>query len=352
MANPTYKYSNNVDAERAYNALKNRVKWMSEIAQPSESGRYVDDLSFHAIVREKTVRDSYGDSHLNDNDWSTIRTRIIQAAIYKVVTAVFSDLGLIDSGLLMESINHEQISMPSADFVGYTIFLPPNTNITARINKCILHFSDACTLKLYVYEDGETAPFWEHPVILTDGGYNIIDMPDCYLPTGKMANSRFFIGYKPSEVTGSAVPLGSNDDRKAGHYCFGYDYIESALPIDYDRATKPMKPAGINFYVSTFFDQTDKVVMNPAQFDEAIGLAAAAICVELIAYSSRINPEVRNTKSPAAEMMQMLDLSGVAPISGGPYTTGIRKRLADEIFKIKRSFLNKGTTGVISDALY
>ena len=85
--------------------------------------------------------------------------------------------------------------------------------------------------------------------------------------------------------------------------------------------------------------------------DDLIGLAMACIIMEMIIFTQRKNPEVRQASEATERFMATLDLMGTIPVSDAPQVLGLRQRLNAAAEKV-RSSLNKKQIGVVSYATY
>src|SRR5574339_341804 len=352
MPNQDFKYSNGVDHLKALPALVNRIKWLSEIASPSESGRYFDDGSFHASVSEATLRATQPNATINDSDFNTVfKPAFKNGVITKLLNKIFCEEELIEQTLLYDL--HEQqnvVQMPNAEFVGYELKLAPSLDYSLQLLNAVFHFDAAASFKLYIYSDGEPSPFWEQTITLTAGGYQIIALEKCFLSYSGRKNTRFFIGYKPAEVTGAGQPYVDNQIMEFQTCMFSAKQIHGSIPLLTTNLLYPSGQIGFNLEVKTFNDYTNRVVTNPSAFDEMIGLQNAVHCIEFSLFSTRKNPEKRDAVDNADRYAMLLELTGTLPVTDAPQILGLRSSVSKQMEKLKKSFIRK-KTGIVSDGL-
>lgn len=345
MANQEYKYSNGVDLLKAIPSLKSRVGWTGD-SQSSASGRYFDDGSFHVVVNQDNLKAAQPKKDISDNEFAAFKNKITEAGISKVLNAVIDRSFILDETALYSIKDASQLSIPQFDFVGFAIDIPRDPEITVKVQSAVLNFSSDCTINIYVFEEGANAPVWEQSVSVTGGKYFIANLTNLYLSYGQSGVSRFYIGYKPSELSGS-FPVGGNDVCDMQSNFFNAEYIETNIPFDEDNLVKNSVYAGINFRLQAFRDFTYDVINKASAFDELLGLTVSASVLETIIFSPRINPEQRSNTSAIDKHTLQLDLTGTLPITDAPHITGIRRRAEREIVNVKNEIFQK-KTGVVT----
>jgi hypothetical protein len=105
---------------------------------------------------------------------------------------------------------------------------------------------------------------------------------------------------------------------------------------------------GINPQVTVFKDHTFEILKKASLFDNLIGLQMAAQVIEQALYNTRSNSGERLIKDAVDKVQANMELTGTAPISNAPYTTGLRKQIENESARVKQSFFPKPKAQSIS----
>lgn len=346
MPNPTYKYSNGVDVAVVLPALLGRVTWLS--AGSSASGRYFDDGSFHSIVNESVLRTLQGNTSLDDAGWTALKAQYTNSVVMKAINAVFNRPDIIEQSNVFETSQRAVKELSDEDFVGYEFYVAPDVDKTIKLLNAIFHFDTDTTFTLYAYAYGATEPFWQQDVTVTGGKYDVISLVDCILSYRLFRCTKFYVGYKPSEVTGGSEPY---VDELCPFLTRAFEAIPMAsiLPLAYETIRYTYRANGMNFEVQSFYDYTTQIISSPGIFDELIGLNMAATAIELSLYTQRKNTEQRTATDNADRFALQLDLTGTLPVSDSPQIFGLRSKINKEIERVRRSFIRK-QHGIISYA--
>lgn len=348
MPNPTYKYSNGIDVAVVLPALLNRVTWSS--SGTSESGRYFDDGSFHAMVNEDVLKSLQPKKDITPAEFTALKTQYSNSAVTKAIGAVFNRPEIIEQSNIFETSQRAVTELSSEDFVGYEFYVAPDVDKTIKLLNAIFHFDTDTTFTLYAYAYGATEPFWQQDVAVTGGKYDVISLADCILSYRLFRCTKFYVGYKPSEVTGGSEPY---VDELCPFLTRAFEAIPMAsiLPLAYETIRYTYRANGMNFEVQSFYDYTTQIISSPGIFDELIGLNMAAAAIELSLYTLRKNSEQRSATENADRFALQLDLTGTLPVSDSPQIYGLRSKINKEIERVRNSFIRK-QYGVISYAAH
>jgi hypothetical protein len=348
MANPTYKYSNGVDTAAVLPALVNRVTWLS--SGSSNSGRYFDDGSFHASVNEEVLKSMQPNKDITTEDFTALKTQYSNSVAMQAINAVFNRPGIIEQTNIFETIQRQATEISAEDFVGYEIFVAPEVDKTIRLLNAILHFDADTTFKLYAYAHGSTDPFWEQQVTATGGQYTVVGLTDCYLSYRLFRSAKFYVGYKPAELTGGSKPY---IDELCPFLTRAFEAVpmDSILPIAFETIRYTYRANGLNMEAQSFYDYTTQILMAPGIFDQLIGLLMAATFIELSLFTQRKNTEQRTTTDNADRFALQLDLTGTLPVSDSPQIYGLRSKINKEVERVRGSFIGK-QHGIVSYASY
>jgi hypothetical protein len=348
-----YRYTNGVDHLLVLPVLRDRLLWYSDRGTDgSKSGRYFDDQSFHALVDEEVFKNIQNDKWRGENDFATVKQKFSDAAIIKALNAVFDTPEIVEQ-TLTHDISEVRISavMPDAGFVGFEIVIPPEAGHALKAVNAVFHFNDNAEVILKAYSQGDEVPFLDKLVSVVGGKYHIEPLEDWILSYPLRKSAKFFIGYHPSEISGSGLPFTSDIINCLPSYFFAATPVYSDNPITESSVRYPSGAIGLGLELQTFRDFTSSVVLAPSLWDELVGLIHASMILEQILFSQRSNPEQRQALENQERFSIQLDLTGTLPISDAPQILGMRSRIDKQVNRLK-SIFHKKQTGVVSYADY
>lgn len=340
MPNLSFQYTNGYDLQKVQPVLLDRIKWKGSA---SKSGRYFDDGSFHALLTEQNLRDTNQPGEVLDGEVGALKTAFTKAAVLRALSAVFPGPSLIDKPEMLFDLNTPRAATAavSGDLVGWKLEIAETSDILVQLKDVVLSFTGTGDVTLYLYRIGDPVPVWQQTVALTGGRYTVVELKDCYIPYRSFKQTRFFFGYKPSELPVGVLPY-TEDYCEVN--CFA---ALNACPVqmvvlpgyegDY---LYPSKSYGINLEVVSMYDHTENIIRGAAAFDDLIGLTGVAIMLEQAIYAQRINGTERGLKDTDKMMLQM-DLTGAVPISDVPQTDGLRYRIQGLIKAVRSSFIKQ-----------
>lgn len=350
----TSAYTNGFNATQVLSALVGRVGWVQEPGfaltldatnLTSRSGRRFNDGSFHSLVTLQNVFDTMpqrGASQLQFNAWLTALQRGI---ILRCLNGVFRDPEYISQSLLYcrDDADGGTAISNTGKFVGVQITVPKSPDIAVQIDSVALLFDGAATFNLYVFNDLKSAPLKTVEVTTEANNQVVVSLQDCILNHigGSNHGGIFYIGYFQDDL-GSVRAIREDDADFTHGHVYRAEPIESdatgATSFDRDEIRYTRESSGINPHISAFRDHTWKIVKKPSLFDNVIGLQMAAQIMEQMMFTMRSNATEREGKTAAQQMQLSVELTGVAPITDGPHTTGLRKQIQQELERLSKAF--------------
>jgi len=351
----TSAYSNGFNTNKVLTALVGRLGWIQEPGfaltldstnSTSRSGRRYNDGSFHSLVTLQNVLDTMPQRAASASQFNSYLTALQRGIILRCLNGVFSEPELISQSLMYTRDEPEYIeTVPNTGkFVGVQITVPPAADIAVQIDSVALHFDGARTFNLYVFNDLKTAPILIKEVTTEANNQVIVDLQDCILNHIGGANHGgiFYIGYFQDDL-GSVKAIREDDADIAEGTVYRTEFIESKVtgPLAFNRNEISYireSSAGINPHITVFRDHTWSIIKKPALFDNVIGLQMAAQIIEQMMFTMRSNGTEREAKDATSRMQLALELTGTAPITDGPHTTGLRKQIDQELKRLAAAF--------------
>lgn len=348
-------YSNGFHVAKAFGALVGRLGWIQEPGfaltldstnSTSRSGRRFNDGSFHSLVTLQNVLDTMPQQAASASQFNSYLTAMQRGIILRCLNGVFSEPELISQSLMYTRDEPEFIkTVPNTGkFAGVQITLPPAPDIAVQIDSVALHFDGAVTFNLYVFNDLKSAPVLTKEVTTEANNQVIVDLQDCILNHIGSGNHGgiFYIGYFQDDI-GSVKAIAEDDADIEEGTVYRAEFIESKAtgPLSFDRTSISHiseQSAGINPHITVFRDHTWAIIKKPALFDNVIGLQMAAQIMEQMMFTMRSNATEREAKDATARMQLALELTGTAPITDGPHTTGLRKQIEQELKRLAAAF--------------
>ena len=339
-------------------ALFGRVGWqqplivgspvISDENKDSASGRYFNDGSFHNLVTVANIKSTMEESAASDDNLNATLEQMQRSIIIRSLAGLFNPPEYIEQSLLYDRVyTNQDIPLENTGkFVGVKFKLPPAVDLATQVNSIGLYFDSAVTFKLYLYSDTKKVAVWNKEVTTVANEQTVITIPDLvlnYISDTNQGNT-FYLGYFQSDL-GEARAIREQNVRFSCNHPYAYAYFEAnktdELLFDKSQLSYTQFTYGLNLHVSVFRDHTWQIVRNPALFDNLVGLQMAAQVVEQIIFNTRSNDKERILKDQMTGVAAHLDMDGVAPISDGPKTTGLRKQIQQELNRLKDSFFPK-----------
>lgn len=350
-------YTNGFDFNRVVTALFGRIGWSQTPGSPildntnliSRGGRKFNDGSFHALVTLNNIKSVMEQVAASDLDFNAYLVSLQRAIILRCLNGVFNEPELICQSLLYDRWSYGSNDAPitnSGKFVGVQIKTPPRIDMATQLDSVSLYFDSAVTFNLYLFNDTKLAPIYTISVTTVANDSTVIDLTDIILNYIGGANHGgiFYLGYFQADL-GSAKAIRENNVCFKSNTPYGAICIEAdatgATSFNRSNISYTLQSNGINPLFSVFRDHTWQIVKKSALFDNMIGLQMSAQVVEQSLFANRSNSTERAVKEGMDKVQASMELTGVAPISDGPKTTGLRKQIEQEIVRVKHSFFPK-----------
>ena len=349
MINPT----NGFDVALVTTALQNRLAWRS-LGQTSDSGRYFDDGSFHAVCNSTYLRNLQSNPDMTDSDYATWLSNFTNSVILSTVNSVLNKPQVIDKTQLIfnriDRLFYRTIQSQSA-FVGIS-FILGDGSYAVQVNNLALFFNKSINVPLYLYNDFQLQPVWTGTVQATAYSQTIVNMADNvilnYLTPNIAKGGRWYLGYYQSDIDAQGAQALYYNVQYAAFKKFAVSSFQaSVVPApdgsgipDFNRTTVTNNYLiyGLNAEVTTYRDYTNAIVQAPHLFDELIGLQVAAAIIEQTLFSTRSNNTQGKLQSEQDLGMLYRDLNGAYTEQGKAITLGLKNRIDREVVRVKKEF--------------
>jgi hypothetical protein len=356
-------YTNGFNYNKVLTAMFGRIGWLqttgptlNTINLASRSGRRYNDGSFHALVTLENLKAIMEQKAANDADYNAYLQIVQKAVILRALNGIFNEPELLYRGLFYQRWAHaanDQPIMAANKFVGVQIKTPLQIGLATQIESVALYFNGAVTFNLYIFNDIKKQPLFTIPVTVAAYDQTIVDLSDVVLNYISDSNHGgiFYIGYFQNDL-GSVQAIREYNVSFSADTPHGMVGIEAAAlsSTDFDRHYIMFSTMtyGINPQVTVFKDHTFEILKKASLFDNLIGLQMAAQVIEQALYNTRSNSGERLIKDAVDKVQANMELTGTAPISNAPYTTGLRKQIENESARVKQSFFPKPKAQSIS----
>lgn len=360
-------YTNGFQLNPVLNALTSRLGWLQPtvagaltLSGPntvSNSGRYFNDGSFHAIVDPFLIQQTQPDPQISAVNFNALLLRMQQAAILRALNGVFNKREILERSLLFERFGRQDyIDVPNQypTFVGIRITAARDFDRSIQLDKLYLYFNGPGTMNFYLFHDTQPgSPIMTIPVTFTGVGQTVIAFSEFYLNYSQFHSSGYYyFGYFQEDL-----PLGVNAmneiiEQFNKMYNYGAVPCElqqkaaggniSAKNIDTNQVAFTIKTHGFNVQLSAFRDHTQGILQSPYIFDNLIGLQVAAMTIEMINVAYRSNLQERISKEVTAQLWRDLNLDDSKGLGDyQPMVAGLKKMIATETARVKKEFYPK-----------
>jgi len=306
----------------------------------SSSGLYVDDVS--GLLTVKNLKQTQEDPDISDAEFNTFLKNRMKSSFVTLTSSIFGEGDLVENNVLYPYENDwiDANKLTNAtDFVGFEIDPAKTKNLAIVINKVMLEFSDADSVKVLLFhssqnalQDSDTVTTVAKSAKHTSVKYN--------LPAfNSVAGGKWYIGYLRSGLTAQAYDRDYHS-AKYDHRFRTFDIRpiqvagwDAETLFDVNDIEYVDETWGMNFDITVYKDYTSLIVENANRFARGLQLQVAADLLNLLATSARSNRDERNVKAEA-----LFELNGNRANPDIPQTVGILKQLKDEISKLKALF--------------
>lgn len=367
-------YSNGFQLQNVLNALTGRLGWLPPtqqgvlgISSPntiSNSGRYFNDGSFHAVVDPYIIQQVQPDAQITATNFNALLLRLQQAAILRALNGVFNKREILERTMLFERFGRQDypdIPQQVPTFVGVRITAPRAFDRSMQIDSLALLFTGDASFNFYLFHDTQPgSPIATLPVTAQGGKQTIINLNQFTLNYSQFNKSGYFyFGYFQQDLP--AGVMGINEIIEQFNDMFEIGAVSIELPqlptgpgisldnVNVNQVSFTIKTHGFNMQVSAFRDHTQSILMSPYLFDELIGLEVAAMTIEMISTSYSSNLTERITKDLIASIWK--DLNADEAKGGGdfqPRVAGLKKMIQREITRVKNEFYPRPKIATIS----
>jgi hypothetical protein len=355
------QYTNGFNATKVMNALVGRLGWkqpdwstngtapvLNATNLESRSSRYFNDGSFHPLVTIDNIKETIEQPDIADDALNNLIEDLQKSIIMQSLTAVFNKPELIDNTMLFErSLNNDQLITLGDQFVGIRFKLAPG-NIAAQINSISLYFNEAVSFNLYLFHDVKTDALWSQPVVASANDQTII-IPTDELILSQYKSGYFYLGYFTDEL-GTAKPYYEQYCRNKT-LALGFDFIQAERSgASFNKVSTPITGYnfGLNAEIISFTDHTDKIIRNAHLFDNIQGLQMAYHTAKQMLFCTRSNRNERILKDAYEKMGLQYELEGSVPQPDVPKSTGLQKRIDQELVRLKETFFPKAKAQTVS----
>jgi hypothetical protein len=329
--------TNGIDYQTVYNALKNRVLWRSQ-GGTSDSGRYYED--FHPLNDSKVL------DEMRPNDGSSLTQYLAaqqSAVIMEAVSSIFYAPQMLDEPKLAMWRNDLtlplQIVNKTGQFVGQKIYIGKG-DFGVKLNSVQLFFTANASFNLYLYNDFFLNPILTIPVTCNAYNVTIINWGELVVlnnlvPT-QYKGGRWYLGYYEDDLPAGCqsiyYPSGYNQFKPLT--CLAFSAPLQPNPVDGSRnfnrtaigANNLMY--GINLEISTFIDETNKLVQNAHLLDDLLGYRMTEKSINAQIYSYQSNDTQGLIQSNAQLPKLYSELNGYKDGEFSPYVGGVKQKIA------------------------
>lgn len=345
-------YSNGYDIAKVLPALRQRLGWRTDASlnttnETSNSGRYFDDGSFHAVV---TVANIKAVVPTPDN-LDTYFTQKQDTAIIKSLQSVFTQPEFFEQTFLYDNtdIGLDQLISNSGKAVGWKIKMPKRMDVTVKVNSLQLYFDGVATFNVRLYKQGSTTALKTQSVTTVANTKVNQALTDWYLNYAE--SPVYYIVYFQDDL-GSVKAIQEQAYLKSTKMFGAAPFITDTSGTAFERVELSYStlPYGLNVKMSSFRDFTENILNQPFLFDELLGLTMAQMVVEDILYSTESAAKERILKEQMQAVGLRVDLTGVMPVENTSKVFGLHQRIAAEVKRVADSFYRKPKAEVINVA--
>lgn len=360
-------YSNGFQLQNVLNALVGRLGWLQPtqqgvlaISSPntiSNSGRYFNDGSFHAIVDPWVIQQVQPDTQISVTNFNALLLRLQKSAILRALNGVFNKREILERKLLFERFGRQDyadVPQQVPTFVGVRLTAPRDFDRSMQVDSITLFFGGNASFNFYLFHDTQPgSPVATIPVTAIGGQQTVINLNQFTLNYSQYNKSGYYyLGYFQKDLPEGVMGMNEIIEKFNDMFEFGAVPIElPQLPtgpgisldnVNVNNVSFTIKTHGFNLQLSAFRDHTQNILMSPYLFDELIGLQVAAMTIEMITMSYASNLTERITKEQTAQIwkdLNMDDSKGMGDFQ--PQVAGLKKMIRSEITRVKNEFYPK-----------
>lgn len=360
-------YSNGFQLTNVLNALTSRLGWLQPtrpevltISSPntiSNSGRYFNDGSFHAIVDPYIIQQVQPDIQISATNFNTLLLRLQQSAILRALNGVFNKREILERKLLFERFGRQDypdVPQQVPTFVGVRLLAPRDFDRTMQVDSITLFFNGNASFNFYLFHDTQPgSPVASIPVTAIGGQQTVINLNQFTLNYSQFNKSGFYyLGYFQQDLPTGV--MGMNEIIEKFNPAFEFGVIPIELPqlptgpgisldnVNVNNVSFTIKTHGFNLQLSAFRDHTQSILMSPYLFDELIGLEVASMVIEMIQMTTASNLTQRISKEASMQLFKDLNADESKGLGDfQPQVAGIKSMIRREVTRVKNEFYPK-----------
>lgn len=352
-------YTNGFDLGQVMNTLFGRIGWkqpyigtpvLSGMNLVSKSGRFFNDGSFHAALTVANIKSTYENGKANDGDINTYLETFQRGAIMRTLTKVFNRPEYISQGLLFSPLpwgNKREVVESTTDFVGIEFYLPPLVDKAVRIDQFSIYLNQTKTFTMYLYNTLLADPIATVEVNAQANTQVLVNVSDLVMSHNGPLNQGgcFYFGYYQSDL-GTARAYNTPNKSQDHSQFFRWRFMESnkiSGTYDFNREEIGYSSLnyGLNVHVTAFVDHTQQARMQASLFDNAVGLQAAAMVLEMLTYGSSSNSTERKMRESIPAAMLLQDIAGIQHVRNVPTLAGLMELCEIEFTRLRDAFYGK-----------
>jgi len=317
----------------------------------SESGYYVNSNSFAKIEYIKDCQD-YAD--IEDEDFNTVLSDIIENSAINVVNQVFTESSYIDRQLLYKyALNKNETDVLPNGFIGYRIEVDDTKSVAFKITRVLLDFEGTGDITLMLFNSAQKTALKTETVTVTSDHQEVV-LDWVLNDTDTIYKGEYFIGYvKNDDFT--LLPYKRNyENSEIMSYVTHLD-IDKVITPNYNDTTLfdlstveyLNENTGLNLDITVYDDFTDLIVQNRFLFARAIHLSSVINALQIYMSSLRSNRNERQAEDLYKKVL--VEVEGTRSGDNIISVKGLRPQLLseisdikEEITKIKEGYLGNG----------
>lgn len=350
--------TNHYDIDSVLPYLRGRLGWRNPTTdgysivdsgnQQSASGRYYNDNSFHPFCQIEYLYDCQPDKGQSSAEFNTYLGQLGDSAITSAINYVFDQPQYIESGQLYDKIERTELRTiaNSGQFVGVRFRLSKSDYYLNLIN-AMLYFDSNVTFTLYLYNEfrGKVAE-WE--VSAQANKQVIVNISEALrYSDASSKGGMWFLGYFQDDL-GDAKAISYSacwqDTKRFGAWSFS-SAVTGVETFNMQQYTETYDTFGLNVEYSVTEDITQLIRRNSYLLDNLQGLIMAAMVIDICINSPRSN---RNKRIGDETLNMMFRELNNVTMENNPTEPGLKSKIRKEIAKVKKAFVDKPKTQVVS----
>jgi len=317
----------------------------------SESGYYVNSNSFAKIEYIKDCQD-YAD--IEDEDFNTVLSDIIENSAINVVNQVFTESSYIDRQLLYKyALNKNETDVLPNGFIGYRIEVDDTKSVAFKITRVLLDFDGTGDITLMLFNSAQKTALKTETVTVTSDHQEVV-LDWVLNDTDTIYKGEYFIGYvKNDDFT--LLPYKRNyENSEIMSYVTHLDIDKVIIPnyndttlFDLSTVEYLNENTGLNLDITVYDDFTDLIIQNRFLFARAIHLSSVINALQIYMSSLRSNRNERQAEDLYKKVL--VEVEGTRSGDNIISVKGLRPQLLseisdikEEITKIKEGYLGNG----------